>query len=373
MVYNLAIKNCIDLIAMKEKILDIYTDYLISQNKYATATGLSEMLSGELSHDQITRFLNDGQYGSKELWLYIKDLVRKQENVDDGVLILDDSVEEKVYTDENDIICWHYSYAKNRHIKGFNILFCLVRYGEVSLPIGYEVIKKDVKFCDIKTKKEQRRSSVSKNELFRKLVKQAIDNQVKFKYVLADSWFSSKETIKYINDDLKKHFIFGIKSNRLVSKLGTAGTLKEYITIEKLQMQDNEAVTVHLKEISFPVKLMKKVFKNEDGSAGILYLISNDLSLCVSGLYELYQKRWRIEEYHKSIKQNASLAKSPTKVVRSQCNHIFSVLVAYCKLEQLKISTKLNHFAIKYKLLIRANQAALIELQKMIYSGLCVT
>ncbi len=31
--------------------------------------------------------------------------------------------------------------------------------------------------------------------------------------------------------------------------------------------------------------------------------------------YEVCQKRWRIKEYHKSIKQNASLTKSPISVI----------------------------------------------------------
>ena len=44
--------------------LDIYTDYLISQNKYATATGLSEMLEGEISHDKVTRFLRHNEFNS---------------------------------------------------------------------------------------------------------------------------------------------------------------------------------------------------------------------------------------------------------------------------------------------------------------------
>jgi len=35
-----------------------------------------------------------------------------------------------------------------------------------------------------------------------------------------------------------------------------------------------------------------------------------------------------IIEYHKSIKENASLAKSPTKKMRSQANHIFASIVA---------------------------------------------
>ncbi|QGP49851.1 hypothetical protein PsalN5692_01305 [Piscirickettsia salmonis] len=37
---------------------DIYTDYLIAQNKHATATGLADLMPDELSHDQITRLLN---------------------------------------------------------------------------------------------------------------------------------------------------------------------------------------------------------------------------------------------------------------------------------------------------------------------------
>lgn len=351
---------------MKEKLLDIYTDYLISQNKYATATGLSELLCGELSHDQITRFLHKGEYGSKELWFYVKQLVRQQENIDEGVLILDDSVEEKHYTDENEVICWHYSYAKGRHVKGINLLSCLIRYGDISFPVSYEVIKKEIKFCDIETKKEKRKSSINKNELFRKLVKQAINNDIKFAYVLADNWFSSKETVKFIHYDLSKYFIFGIKSNRTVALSEDAKLQGDFKRIESLDMQDNTTVTVWLKEVDFPVKLLKKVFTNENGTQGTLYLITNDLSLEISRFYELYQKRWRIEEYHKSIKQNASLAKSPTKVIRSQCNHIFSVLIAYCKLEKLKIKTKLNHFAIKYKLLLKANQIAFKELHNMI-------
>ncbi|KTD31605.1 transposase, partial [Legionella israelensis] len=73
------------------------------------------------------------------------------------------------------------------------------------------------------------------------------------------------------------------------------------------------AHTVYLKGLDFPVRLLKKIFKNENGSTGVLYLVSNDMTSSAERLYEVYQKRWRIEEYHKSIKQNASLNKSPTR------------------------------------------------------------
>ncbi len=79
---------------MKERLLDIYSDYLIAQSQLATATGLSALLEGHLSHDQITRFLNKNEFSSKDLWYYIKPTVLQQAN-SSGVLILDDAIEEK--------------------------------------------------------------------------------------------------------------------------------------------------------------------------------------------------------------------------------------------------------------------------------------
>jgi len=35
--------------------LDLYTDYLISSTGQTSATGLSRLFDGQLSHDQVTR------------------------------------------------------------------------------------------------------------------------------------------------------------------------------------------------------------------------------------------------------------------------------------------------------------------------------
>jgi DDE superfamily endonuclease len=350
---------------MSKDLLDIYTDYLICQNKYATATGLSELMPGEVSHDQVTRFLNRSEFGSKELWSYVKPQVRQHETPTGGVLILDDSIEEKPYTDENEIVCWHHSHMHGRHVKGMNILSCMVGYGEVSLPVCYEIVHKDIEFSDIKTKKVRRKSSVTKNEHFRKLIGQCVKNKVLFDYILADNWFGSAENMKCIHDDLQKLFIIGIKSNRTVALSKTDKILGKFQQVSSLDMEDDESKQVWLKDVKFKVTLVKKVFKNEDGSTGVLYLASNDLIHDADFLYQTYQKRWKIEVYHKSIKQNASLAKSPTKKVRSQANHIFASIVAFCKLEALQFVTAANHFALKYKLVVKANIAAMEELAKL--------
>ena len=136
--------------------------------------------------------------GSKELWQYVKSSVHEHQTATGGVLLLDDSIEEKPYTDENEVNCWHYSHAKGEVLKGINILSCMIRYDDFSVPVGYEVIKKDIVFCDVKTKKERRKSATTKNELFRKLIDLAVNNKILFEFVLADNWFGSKANMASI-------------------------------------------------------------------------------------------------------------------------------------------------------------------------------
>lgn len=357
---------------MVQDILDLYSDYLISQNHYATATGLSSLLDGEVSHDKITRFLNLKHFTSKDLWHYVKPVVRKEER-EGGVLIIDDTIEEKPYTNENEIVCWHFSHAKGRCVKGINLLSGLIRYGDSAFPIAFEVIRKDVHVCDATTQTKKRKSSVTKNQHFRSMIQQATRNQITFDYVLADNWFGAKDNMEFIHYDLNKKFIFGMKKNRLIAFSEKARKKGQYHNLSSLHFQDGEKRVVYLKDLAFPVALMTKIFKNEDGSTGILHIVTNDLDNDAERIYEVYQKRWRIEEYHKSIKQNTSLEKSPTKVVLSQKNHIFASIIAYCKLEFLKIKTTLNHFALKYKLIVRANQIAFQELKILReHVGVCV-
>ena len=182
---------------MNKKLLDIYSDYLITQNHHATATGLSDLLDGEISHDRITRFLNGAPTGSKELWEYVKPEVRKIQKQAGGVLIIDDTIEEKPYTDENELVCWHYSHAKSKCVKGVNLLSALVRYGDDALPVLYELICKNVVFCEISTRKEKRTSKFTKNELFRTIISKAVSNDIPFDYVLADNWFGAKKNMEF--------------------------------------------------------------------------------------------------------------------------------------------------------------------------------
>jgi hypothetical protein len=70
-----------------------------------------------------------------------------------------------------------------------------------------------------------------------------------------------------------------------------------------------------------------------------------------------------VEEYHKSLKQNTALAKSPTRTVKTQTSHLFASLLAYVKLERLKFVHRLNHFALKTKVYLAALKMAWKQLE----------
>ncbi len=342
--------------------LDLYTDYLMVTFGYATATGLSNLLDGDISHDTFTRFLSKEEYTSKDLWQQVKPTVREIESAN-GVLIFDDTIQEKPSMKENELICWHYDHTKGRNVKGINLLNCLYNADNISIPVSFELIHKPIKFTDPKTGKEKRRSEVTKNELMRDMINTCMQNQLDFSYVLFDSWFSSVDNLEHIKVKHDKDFIGALKSNRLVALSMEDKLQGRFTRVDQIQWSEQEAITGWLKGMDFPVCLARQVFTNKDDSTGILYLTCSKLDLQWKDITTIYQKRWKVEVFHKSLKSNAALAKSPAQKIVSQSNHIFASIIAVFKMERLKISNNFNHFALRSKLYLKAIKTAFHELQ----------
>lgn len=354
------------------EILDLYSDYLIASFRMATATGMSSMLNEALSHDKITRFLGQGLFTQKDYWQCIKPIIRQIED-DVGVIKIDDTIEEKPYSTENEIICWHHDHSKkgtDKNVKGINILTFLYQspfyeLDFVSAPVAFEIIRKTEEWHEKKTGKTKRRSPVSKNDLVQCRLRVLLQlNKLRFRYVLWDSWFSSAENFNFVHYELKKYFVAALKSNRLVALSQEDKLRGKYTRVDELNIQKDQAVPVWLKGLDFPVRLVKQVFHNTDGSSGELYVVTNDLSLTAEAVSALYHSRWGVEELHKSLKQNVGLEQSPTKIETSQSNHVFASMVAWTKLELLSKIKQTNHFALKNQLYLQAVRASFEELQQ---------
>lgn len=351
-------------------LLDLYTDYLISSFSLTTATGLSDMLDHAYSHDKITRFLSKEIYTQKDYWKAVKPIVRQVED-EDGIICIDDTIEEKPYTDENDIVCWHYDHTKGKNIKGINIVNFLYhtelgKDQDISFPLSFEIVSKIEKYFDEKTQKMKRKSKITKNEMVRERLKILMfTNCVKFRYAVWDTWFSSKENMEFVKKELKKDFVCAIKTNRTVALSYKDKLEGKFVKVSELDIKPDTTHLVYLKGLDFPVLLAKQFFTNKDGSIGVLYLVSSDISLTYCEITMIYKRRWKVETFHKSLKQNVSLEKSPTKTVKTQSNHIFASMIAFIKLELLKLKTNMNQFALKNRLYIRAIRECFLELEKL--------
>ena len=346
-----------------KELLDVYSDYLISAFGQTTGTGLSELLGGTVSHDRIQRFLSQNEFTSGDLWRVVKPHVRAIQRKD-GVIIVDDSIAEKPYTDENAIICWHHDHAQDRQVKGINFLSALYHVQDISLPVGFRLVAKTDYYVDKKDGKTKRRSPVSKNEHYQALLRQAKQNQIPFQFVLNDVWYASADNMMFVKHELETDFIMPLKANRKLALSAADKQQGRYVRVDSLTLEAGVVREVYLEGVDFPLALVKQVFANEDGSSGIQYLVCSQTTLTGDAIIDLYRKRWNVEPFHKSLKQNASLEKSPTRTVRTQTNHLFASFCGFIKLELLKVSTKLNHFAFRSQLYLRALQVAFAALRQ---------
>lgn len=131
-----------------------------------------------------------------------------------------------------------------------------------------------------------------------------------------------------------------------------------YRRLDQLTWTEQKAITGYRKGLTLPVKLARQIFTNKDGSSGVLYRVCSKLAAEWDEITAIYQKRWKVEVFHKSLKSNAAFAKSPAHTVKTQANHLFASIVAVFKMECLTIRKNLNHFALRSKLYAKAIRIA---------------
>ena len=347
--------------------LDLYTDYLISSTGQTSATGLSRLFDGQISHDQVTRWLRSVYLDSRQVWAHAKPLIRRAERAleadEFAVLVVDDSILEKAHTDPNALLCTHYDHSLGRYVKGLNFVSLLYVAGSLAVPIAVELVEKTQDVTDPNTQKVSQKSPLTKNEMLRAMLRVA-QQQVAYRYLPADSWYASAENLNQVRD-LGHDFIFALPTSRTVALSEGGRGRGEFQALDTLAFPDGQPLRVWLRSVAEAVLVVRQVFTNKDGSQGVLHRVSSDTSLTGEQVTVIYQKRWKIEEYHKSLKQNTSMGKSPTKTIGTQANHFFASILAYIKLERITLRLGIGHFRIKAQLYLRGLKAMHYALTKL--------
>jgi DDE superfamily endonuclease len=368
---------------MDQEMIDSYSDYLITNFGQATATSLSNVLNGELSHDSITRSLADRELTSKDYWRQVKPVIREIQD-EHASLSIDDLIAEKPHSEESGVIAYYFDHTKGRSVKGINIVDATYVAPKARVPLDFVVVKKLGYKVDLQGK-PFRQQTKTKHEILEDILRFAVHNEVPFKTVLFDVWYGSADNMRLVKLDLNKEFITPLKENRKVKLLKTAGSTLQ--AVGSLELVEGKPYLARLEDVPFDVSVVKLVFlltrqhlagcsrfKHENGHEGVLFLCASETGLTGEEIRLGYQKRWPVEEQHKSGKQNTGLGASPASLVVSRVNHVFCSFVGVLKLECLKLRTGLNHFALKAKLRLKAVRAAREELFRLraVDSGLIV-
>ncbi|NET70293.1 MAG: transposase [Sphaerospermopsis sp. SIO1G2] len=294
--------------------LEHYTLFLLSEPKHGGCCRLSEILEN-VSHDSVNRFLLRERYEAKDLFDTVKSLI----NMEGGILSVDDTVVEKIYSEptNGELIGYFWSGKYHKSIKGINLITLYYRdVYDNSVPINYRIYDK--------------KEGKTKNDYFREMLKEVMDWGVKPRIVTGDSWYSGVENLKFLRNQ-KLGFLFGIEKNRTVSK--EAG---EYCQVRDLEIP-NAGLKTHLREFGF-IKLFRKDFKKEDSRHYILYLPDEDAlnQITRNEFITIHDTHWGIETFHRAIKQVCGICRFMVRDSQAIKTHIFCSLQAFVRLEKMR-------------------------------------
>jgi hypothetical protein len=278
---------------------------------------------GDVSHDSVNRFLLRERYEPKDLF----EMIEKVINLEGGILSVDDTVIEKLYSQpkHSELINYFWSGKYHKSIIGINLisLYYSDTYGN-SVPINYRIYDK--------------KEGKTKNDYFREMVIEIIEWGVKPRIVTGDSWYSGVENLKFLRNQ-KLGFLFGIEKNRIISN-----EPRKYCQVSSIEIAD-EGLMTHLKEFGF-IKLFRKVFKKEDSRHYILYLPDEEKlqETTRSEFITIHDVHWGIETFHRAIKQVCGICRFMVRDTQAIKTHIFCSLYAFIKLELMRSKQTISNW-----------------------------
>ena len=244
--------------------LNLYTDYLLSSTGQISATGLSRLFDGHISHDQMIRWLTSIYLDSQQVWTHAKPLIRQTERelgTDDlAVLIVDDSIVEKAHTDANALLCVHYDYSLGRYVKGLNFVSLLDAAGPVSVPIAVGLVEKTQAIIDPKTQKVSYKGPLTRNQLLQAMLRVALPGwpqpQPAYRYLLADSWYASAKNRNTVRG-LGHECIFALPSSRTVALTQEARRKGAFLALNTWALPEGQPLCVWLRSLEEAVLVVR--------------------------------------------------------------------------------------------------------------------
>jgi hypothetical protein len=293
---------------------------------------LSEVSPVKISHDSVSRWLNEVNFRPRELWITVEKHIKKEEP---SLLIVDDTILSKKRSQKIDLVNYQYSGNEHAVIAGIGLVN-LVWHGLKSReagPVDYRIYGKET---DGKTK----------NTHFCEMLKLAKQRGLRPEAVVMDAWYSSLKNLKSLRD---QGFIWitTLRKNRKVNRNES---------LESLKIPD-EGLLVHLRGYGW-VTVFKFVSKN----GRIDYVTTNMQEPTRMDVEKVTKARWSIEVYHREVKQTCGIERCQSRTGRAQRNHIFLAISAWFAQHQIRIKSKLTFYEQNWRIIKEAIRVKILEL-----------
>ena len=271
------------------------------------------------AHDAYTRLLYRHPVGSTALWQEVQaciDLLR-------GFLICDDSTLDKFYAQAMELVTRHWSGKHHRVVQGINLISLLWTDGEAHLPCDFRLYDKA-------------HDQLSKNDHFQAMLRTAATRGFQPQWVGFDSWYASLPNLKLVRE-LGWQWLTQLKANRLVDVAHTGNQ-----AVATVIFPLTGGLVVHLKGYG-----LVRVFPIAAPDGRREYWATSDLTMTLEqvAVYALYV--WKIEEYHRGLKQFCGIERAQHRKAHAQRNHIGFALRAFLRLETHRLRTGVSWFEAK--------------------------
>lgn len=312
-----------------------YCQFLYATQTNYTQTYFAEHLD-EVSHDAINRYLLHDKLTPRLVWEHTKEEIILSPN---GSILFDDTVLDKNSSQAMELARCQYSGAAKRVIKGIGVVTCVYYNPDCQKfwAIDYRIYSPDQ---DGKNKIDHT-LEMFKNAIYAR--------KLNFKYVLMDSWYATHKVMLTIDSE-EKIFYCPLKFNRLVSPVD-----KKYFhePVSGLSWSDEELKTgkrIHVNK--FPNNYHVKLFRITVHNHRTEYIVTNDLTQnATENAQKVCGFRWKIEQFHREIKQLTGIESCQCRKQRNQRNHIACAILVWVKLKNIAYKSGESVYQMKEKLL----------------------
>ncbi len=173
--------------------------------------------------------------------------------------------------------------------------------------------------------------------------------QLPFSTVLMDSWYATQKLMAQI-DQLNKLYYCPLKTNRRVDDSG--GTAP-YVRVDELvwnaqDLQQGKRIKIR----GFPKDKKVKLLGVTVSSHRTEFVATNDLTQADTDVVQdVCGIRWKIEEFHRELKQLTGVEACQCRKAQIQRNHIACALLVWTRLKMIAYQSGKTVYQIKHRLL----------------------